>query len=274
MVETSIAALLRDLSARAEGGVTQTVAIDLLEPNPYQPRTTIHEDALRELTDSIRERGILQPLLVRPHPGSPGRFQIIAGERRWRAAGRAGLTEVPVLRREMSDHEAAAAALVENLQRQDLNPMEEAEGFQRLAREFQLTHDALGRALGKSRAHVGNIMRLTKLPAVVQTAVRSGALSFGHARALLGHPDPDRLLPRVLDQGLSVRQTEALVARETQAADQPRPEDPDTRALERRVEDATGYRTRIDVSRHGAGRVVIRVSGARQLEALIEKLLG
>ena len=185
-------------SRHRPAGAVRQVPLDLLEPNPFQPRTTIEPAALDELAQSIRTRGVLQPLLVRPHPSDPGRFQIVAGERRWRAAGAAGLHEVPALVREMADADAAAVALVENLQRQDLNPIDEAEGYDRLLDQFGLTQEALGQAVGKSRSHIANTLRLLNLPPTVKEALRKGEISAGHARALLAHPEPEAALREVI----------------------------------------------------------------------------
>jgi ParB family chromosome partitioning protein len=188
------------------------IPLDLLDPGPFQPRGAMDEAALAELADSIRARGILQPLLARPHPGNPSRFQIIAGERRWRAAARAGLHEAPVLVRDLTDPDALAAALVENLQREDLNALEEADGYNRLLEEFAMTQESLARAVGKSRSHISNMLRLLHLPPSVQAALRAGTVTAGHARALLSHPEPDQALDSVLARGLSVRETEALAS--------------------------------------------------------------
>ena len=171
-----LAALLGDRTESSRASILQ-LPVDVLESNPFQPRSGMDQTALDELTESIRVRGILQPLLARPHPGTSGRYQIIAGERRWRAAAAAGLHEVPVLVRDMPDSEAASAALVENLQRQDLNAIEEAEGFHRLLTEFGLTQETLAQAVGKSRSHVANTLRLLNLPLLVQTELRSGTIT-------------------------------------------------------------------------------------------------
>lgn len=199
----------------AGGGVAaagvQNLAVDLLEPSPFQPRQEMAEEALAELADSIAQRGILQPLLVRPKPNTPGHYQIIAGERRWRASQRAKLHEIPVLIRNLSDADAMAAGLVENLQRENLNPVEEADGYKRLIEEFKLSHEKLAEAVGKSRSHITNIMRLLQLPVSVQELLKGGQLSTGHAKVLLGHPDAAKLAQEVVKRGLSVRQTEALV---------------------------------------------------------------
>ncbi len=274
-----LAALLGDIQmqppAEALAGVRH-LPIDLLDPNPFQPRTTFDESMLDELANSIRSHGILQPLLVRAQPDKPERFQIIAGERRWRAAALAGLHDVPVLVREMTDSDAAAAALVENLQRQDLNAMDEAEGYQRLIHEFGLTHESMGDVVGKSRAHIGNMLRLLRLPERTKAAVRTGTLSFGHARALLGHAAPDAVLDQVVARGLSVRQTEALVSRQNVVREPPaqKPASSDTRSLEKRLSDILGQRVEISVTNRGNGALTIRFSDMYQLEALVDRLGG
>ena len=199
-------------SAAQQPGLRQ-IPLDLLDPNPFQPRVAFPQEGLEELAESIRVRGILQPILARTHPTHPERFYIVAGERRWRAAGLAGLHEVPAIVREMSDIEAATAALIENLQREDLNPMEEAEGYSRLLDELRVTQEKLAEAVGKSRSHITNALRLLNLPPGVQDAVRKGDLSFGHARALLAHEDPEAMARVVQTRGLTVRQTEAMASR-------------------------------------------------------------
>jgi ParB family chromosome partitioning protein len=208
-----LAALLGDAAAptsiNAPG--VQSLAVDLLEPSPFQPRKEMEPVALQELADSITQRGILQPLLVRPHPAAPGRYQLIAGERRWRAAQMARLHEIPVLVRDLSDSDAMAAGLVENLQREDLNPIEEAEGYLRLLNEFKLTQDTLGEAIGKSRAHITNALRVLRLPPKVLDQVRDGTLSMGHAKALLNHPEPEQGAKMILAKDLSVRKAEEII---------------------------------------------------------------
>ena len=274
-----LAALLGEIQVQPERHPTAGtlhVPIDLLDANPFQPRTSMEEEALDELAASIRSQGILQPLLVREHPNFPDRYQIVAGERRWRAAALAGLHEVPVLLRSMTDADAAAAALVENLQRQDLNAMDEADGYQRLIHEFGLTHEAMGEAIGKSRAHIGNMLRLLRLPDRAKAAVRSGELSFGHARALLGHGTPDVVLDQVVSRGLSVRQTEALVARQRVERSEPprKHKDSDTLSLERRVSEAIGQHVEIVVSPRGSGALTIRFSDLHQLDSVVGRLIG
>jgi ParB family chromosome partitioning protein len=231
------------------------------------------QTALDELTESIRVRGILQPLLARPHPGTSGRYQIIAGERRWRAAAAAGLHEVPVLVRDMPDSEAASAALVENLQRQDLNAIEEAEGFHRLLTEFGLTQETLAQAVGKSRSHVANTLRLLNLPLLVQTELRSGTITAGHARALLALSDPEAGMRAVIARGLSVRQTEALATQQPAAREvnNTQPRDPDLVAVERELTSHLGLKVQLSQRGRG-GSIRIEYADLDQLEALLAVL--
>ena len=251
----------------------QTLPVALLEPSPFQPRGRIDREKLDELAASIAANGMLQPLLVRPHPQAPGRYQIIAGERRWRAAQAVPLHEVPVLVRDFDDRTAAAAALVENLQRADLNAMEEAEGYRRLAETEGLDHAEIGRLVGRSRSHVANMLRLLNLPLVVQTLVRDGKLTAGHARALLAAPDPAELAGRVIAEGLSVRQTEALAQRsEPEQRTRPRAvKDPNTEALARDLTETLGLKVtiRFDGRR---GEVRIAYKDLEELDGLIALL--
>jgi ParB family chromosome partitioning protein len=232
------------------------------------------QDTLDELAESIRVRGILQPILARSHPTQPERFYIVAGERRWRAAGIAGLHEVPAIVREMSDAEAATAALIENLQREDLNPMEEAEGYSRLLDELRVTQDKLAEALGKSRSQVTNALRLLNLPPALQAEVRKGTLSFGHARALLSHPDPEAMAGIVHARGLTVRQTEALASRggAGKARSPDRHADADVAALEQRLVERLGLQARVSTDRRGRVSVVLDFADVHQLEAWVDGL--
>ncbi len=272
-----LAALLGDAGTDEPSvGSIRDTPIDLLEPSPFQPRVRADQAALDELTASIRVRGILQPLLARAHPTAPGRWQIIAGERRWRAAQAAGLREVPVLVRELTDPEVMAAALVENLQRLDLNPIEEAEGYRRLVAEFGHTQEHLAQTVGKSRSHVANTLRLLHLPEAVKHEVRNGVLSAGHARALLGHPEPAKAALAVIARGLNVRQTEALAAQPGNTARTHEVEksgDADTRALERDLSERLGLRVRIDFDGK-AGAVRIQYRTLDQLDSLVRLLSG
>jgi ParB family transcriptional regulator, chromosome partitioning protein len=275
-----LSALIGDTpaAALAPGGATgglRTLPIEALEPGPFQPRGPADAESLAELTASVREHGMLQPILVRPKPGAAGQYQIVGGERRWRAAQAAQLHEVPVVIREFGDREAMAAGLVENLQRQDLNALEEAEGYSRLLGEFGLTQDALGKAVGKSRSHVANTLRLLGLPKRVRDFLQDGQLTAGHARALLAAEDPEKLAAAVVVRGLSVRQTEAFVAakpRETRS-DSTRREarDPDTAALERELTERLGLRVAIKPSGKG-GQVTISYHDLDQLDGLVRLL--
>jgi ParB family transcriptional regulator, chromosome partitioning protein len=272
-----LAALFGDMPTRT-GSETASddirrLPIDLLDPNPFQPRMNFDEEMLRDLAESIRTQGVLQPILVRPHPDVPARYQIIAGERRWRAAGISGLHEIPVVCRELTDMESAAAALIENLQRENLNPIEEAEGYQRLIQKFGLTHEALGTAVSKSRGHVGNIVRLLTLPESVRDEVRKGALSLGHARAMLTLPDAARIVPEVLKKGLSVRQTERLVQR-LLSDKAPAKAAPDNAHVERDLAAQIGYRVKVSASPGGDGSLTIWFNDLFQLDDLIARLTG
>ena len=272
-----LAALLGETSVHTgapDSGV-RDVTIDLLEPNPYQPRATIKAEPLGELVQSVKAHGILQPLLLRPHPSVAGRYQIIAGERRWRAAQAAGLHGVPALVRGLSDTDTAAAALIENLLREGLDPIEEAEGFARLIREFKHTQEALSDIVGKSRSHIANTLRLLNLPVGVQILVRAGQLTAGHARALIGHPAVDVLAQRVIADGLSVRQTEALAARTDKASTsiraEPAAKSADVAALERSLSEQLGLRVEITNSGKG-GSVRIHYRDLDQLDGLLVRL--
>jgi ParB family chromosome partitioning protein len=268
-----LAALIGD-PATQPGAAPRALSVDLLEPGPFQPRGKIDPEALKELTDSIRTSGVLQPILARPHPTERHRYQIIAGERRWRASQLAGLREIPVLLRDLTDAEAMAAALVENLQRQDLNPIEEADGYRRLINEFSLTQEQLGVAVGKSRPHIANALRLLNLPKSVRHDVETGAITAGHARALLSHPEPEKGALNVIARNLSVRQTEDMV-RQINA---PRPllappAETETQALARELSGHLGLK--IEISYNGrSGQVRLNYQDLEQLEGIITLLKG
>jgi ParB family chromosome partitioning protein len=267
-----LAMLMGDPEDAAPEAVIQVIPVDLLVPGPFQPRRQIDPAELAELAASIREQGVLQPILARPTPGEEGRFQIIAGERRWRAAQQAGLHEIPALVLALDDREAMTAALVENLQREDLNPVDEAEGYRRLVEDFSLTQEAVADRVGKSRSHVANTIRLLKLPAPVHAELRRGTISAGHARALLLHPDPARAALAVIAQGLNVRQTEALTSRREAPPPAQRPaKDPDTLYLERDLAERLGLAVDIRVRGRG-GSLTLRYETFEQLEGLVQLL--
>lgn len=256
--------------------------IELIRRNPEQPRRTFTEAQIEELAASIREKGVLQPILVRPAPGLPGEYQIVAGERRWRAAQAAQLHEIPALVRDLTDREALEAALVENLQRQDLNAIEEAIAYRRLMDEFGYTQEQVAQGLGKSRPYIANIVRLLDLPAEVQTLVRDGKLSAGHARLLVGLPDAANIAARIVAQGLSVRQAEALVnafkTKPSPSKTDGRARDErnaDTRALERSLTEALGLKVQIQTAKDGkSGTLSIQYRTLDQLDELLAKLTG
>jgi len=251
------------------------VPIEKLRPNPDQPRRRFDDEALAELAQSIREKGILQPLIVRPLAGTEDEFEIVAGERRWRAAQRAGLHQAPVLVRDFNDTEVLEIGIIENIQREGLNAIEEAAAYRQLIDRFGHTQDKVAEALGKSRSHVANCLRLLNLPEPVQSMVTEGRLSSGHARALITAADPVALARRVLARGLNVRQTEAL-ARDAQS--QPKGSktapvsDADTRALEQALSAALGMKAQITHKGAGAGQVTIRYGDLDQLDRLCEIL--
>ena len=250
----------------------QAVSVDCLQPGPHQPRQYFDEEALQALAESIRSQGVIQPLLVRPAGGK--RFEIIAGERRWRAAKLAGLPELPVIVREIDEQSAMAVALVENIQRADLNPLEEADAIHRLIEECGLTHAKAAEAVGRSRAAISNLLRLFDLPSEVQQMVRDGQLSFGHARALLQAPDAAQLglAQRVAAQGLTVRQTEAL-ARKAETPEAPAPARreaaPSYRWAESALSEGVGLPVRIKAKESGRGQVTIAFRDQSEFDALM-----
>jgi len=251
-----------------------TLPVAALVPGRYQPRTRMDEQSLEELAASIRARGLIQPVLVRPLGGD--RYELIAGERRWRAAQRAGLAEIPALVRDVPDESALAMALIENIQREDLNPIEQAMGLQRLIDEFHLTHEQAAQAVGRSRSATTNLLRLLALPKAVQELLAEGSLEMGHARALLAL-EPSRqaeVAQRVVARGLSVRQTEALVARLARgpaAARRVRSRDRDLLRLEEELSERLGTTVEIRHGRRG-GRLVIRYVSLEHLDTLLARL--
>jgi ParB family transcriptional regulator, chromosome partitioning protein len=271
-------ALLAGSDEISGGESLLSLPLDRIGVGKYQPRTRMDEQALAELAESIKAQGVMQPILVRPVDG--GRYELIAGERRWRAAQRAGLTEVPALVRSVPDQAALALALIENIQREDLNPLEEAQGIARLITEFRLTHDAAAAAVGRSRSAVSNLLRLTQLPKQVQGYLLAGKLDMGHARALLGLSGAQQVITaaRVVAEQMSVRETEQLVrgilspparrkARATTAG-----RDADLVRLQEELAEILGARVRVDAAKTGAGRLVIEYSSLEQLDGILARL--
>src|SRR5690348_14044368 len=253
------------------------VPIEFLRPNPRNPRRLFSETELNELAASIRERGIIQPIVVRSARGAPDNYEIIAGERRWRAAQRAGMHDVPIALLEVNDNEALELAIIENVQRADLNPLEEASGYQSLADEFGYSQDDIAKTVGKSRSHVANTLRLLKLPDPVKAYINAGKLSAGHARALLNQPDPEAAAREIVERGLNDRQAEAIAQdRAVDAGKKTKSrsrvsKDADTAALEKQLTDALGLVVNID--HRGRGGVVrIRYRSLDQLDHVIQRL--
>ena len=279
-----LAALMGDVgeetSVADTGRKPRSAPIENLRPNPRNPRRMFTEAELDELSDSIRERGIIQPIVVRALQGD--NFEIIAGERRWRAAQRAGLHDVPIAIIEANDAQSLEFAIIENVQRADLNPIEEASGYLALMDDFNRTQDEVAQIVGKSRPHVANTIRLLKLSEPVKQLVRSGKISAGHARLLVGQPNAERIAQKIIDKGLSVRQLEADMrkedaaeargaVRETKGFDATK--DPDTRALEKRLSDALGLEVGVDHRGEG-GTLRIKYRNLEQLDAVLRKLGG
>jgi ParB family chromosome partitioning protein len=276
-----VSAAPKPSAAETEGGKPREIPVDQIDRNPFQTRSMVDEEQLAELAASIVANGVVQPILVRPQAN--GRFQLIAGERRWRASKLAGKETVPAILRQVSDEQAMEITIVENLQRADLNPMEQARAFERLSREFHMTQEQIAVRTGKDRATVANFMRLLKLPPTVQVRVEAGELSFGHARALLAFEhaeEVEKAAHRVVNLSLSVRQTEAYVQSllhpERAAKKEPKPEptvDPNVREVEERLQRALGLKVHIE-DRKGRGKVIIEYARLEEFDTLLEQLAG
>jgi ParB family transcriptional regulator, chromosome partitioning protein len=266
-------------AAADRGRGHRRVQIAFLRPNPRNPRKVFSDAEIIELANSIRERGIIQPIVVRTVRGASEQFEIIAGERRWRAAQRAGLHEVPIILHEATDAEALELAIIENVQRADLNPLEEANGYQALADEYGYSQEETAKIVGKSRSHVANTLRLLKLPDTVKVYINAGQLTAGHARALIGLPDPDAIAREIVERGLNVRDVETLAQQRAHEAGKPKKQhkraakDVDTLALEMRLSDALGLNVTIE-ARGEAGTMQIKYRDLDQLDDVIRRLEG
>lgn len=282
-----LAALLGGAGESARGApaarATQKIPIEFLRPNPRNPRRNFADDSLDELAASIKEKGIIQPILARPVAGVADAYEIIAGERRWRAAQRAGLHEVPIVSINADDRQALELAIIENVQRADLDPLEEAAGYERLGDEFLYTQDDLAKVIGKSRSHISNCLRLLKLPERTKSLLHEGKISAGHARVLLSSNVPDALAEKIVAQKLSVRDAEKLVEsapessrtkgqgpRKRSAAEK----DADTRAMEKKLMEQLGMNVTITHREGETGEVVVRYKTLDQLEFLCRRLHG
>ena len=280
-----LAALIGEMDqpAAATSGAVRSadgrVPIAFVAPNPRNPRRNFSDAELADLAQSIREHGVVQPVVVRPSRATSGHYEIIAGERRWRAAQRAGLAELPVIIREVDDRVALELAIVENVQRSDLNPVEEASGYQKLIDEHNYTQLDLANVIGKSRSHVANTLRLLRLPNVIQDMLVDGTLSAGHARTLVTSADPAALAKRIVEEGLSVRQAEALA--QMPAGEQEKPvashkdeaKDADTLALEKLLSDSMGMRVMVNHKNRG-GELRIQYRSLEQLDEICRRIKG
>ncbi len=266
--------LLGERKEAPKNNTPNEISLDQLTPGEFQPRTKMHKETLEELADSIKNQGVLQPLLVREK--ASGRYEIIAGERRWRAAQIAGLKSVPVSIKKVNNNDAAKIALVENLQREDLNAMDQSRGLQRLQMEFNLSQEELAKSIGKSRSAVTNLLRLSKLDKKVQGYLESGEIEMGHARALLGVDGVTQvaLAEEIIKQSLSVREAEKLVSRKrtTKKSTQKTAKDPNITSLERELSEDLGAGVRIQSNKSGKGKLTIEFKGLGQLEGILEKL--
>ncbi len=278
-----LSALMSDVGeaqASAPRKAETELPIERVHPNPDQPRRAFDDAALEELAQSIAEKGIIQPLIVRPHPSRDGDYEIVAGERRWRAAQRAKLHSVPAIVRTFDDTEVLEVAIIENIQRADLNPVDEAAGYRQLMDKFGHTQEQLSGALGKSRSHIANLLRLLNLPTDVQAFLTKGDLTAGHARALVGHPNASQLAQQIISKGLSVRDAERLVKKPdtptTQAPQKPREvKDADTLQIEGELSATLGMKVTIDHAAGGeGGKMVLHYRSLEQLDDLLQALAG
>jgi ParB family chromosome partitioning protein len=264
----------------SQDGEQRSCPIELLRGGKFNPRKDFAEAELAELADSIRSKGLIQPIVVRPHPEDAQSFEIVAGERRWRAAQRAGIHSVPIIVRELTDKEVLELAIIENVQRADLNAIEEANGYRELIERFQYSQEQVSDIIGKSRSHVANTLRLLKLPDSVRAYVQEGKLTAGHARALVGRPDAEELAKRILDTDMNVREAEAMVQTGPigQAGNtgsrRVREKDPDTKAFEKDLADGLGLKVEIKRGSGETGNLIIKYGNFDQLEYIRLRLLG
>ncbi len=261
-------------------GEQRLVPIAQVKASPLNPRKDFRDEELAELSESIRTKGLVQPIIVRPSPAASGEYEIVAGERRWRAAQKAGIHSVPVIIRELNDKEVLELAIIENVQRQDLNAIEEAAGYRDLIERFEYSQEQLSEIIGKSRSHVANTLRLLKLPVSVQALVQQGELTAGHARALIGREDSEQLARRIVDEALNVREVEALVQNRGEAdagssgSRKARDKDADTKAFEKELTDLLGLKVEIKRASGESGHLIIKFGNFDQLDYIRQRLGG
>ena len=261
-----------NLNKSINNNLLDFVAIELLEPNPFQPRKHFSKDSLRELSDSIKDRGILQPIIVRPKKNKANAWQIIAGERRWRAAQLVGLHEVPVYIKNVKDEEVAIIALIENIQREDLSPIEEAKGYKKVMQKFSITQEELAVTMRRSRSYVTNFIRLLNLPKEVQTLIEEKKISIGQARPIIGHQNTIELARRIVKDNLNARQVELLVKdKKINREDSKNIVDINIRSLENELEEIIGLKTTIK-DKNGKGQIIFYYKDLEQLEEIIKKV--
>lgn len=261
-----------NLNKSINNNLLDFVAIELLEPNPFQPRKHFSKDSLRELSDSIKDRGILQPIIVRPKKNKANAWQIIAGERRWRAAQLVGLHEVPVYIKNVKDEEVAIIALIENIQREDLSPIEEAKGYKKVMQKFSITQEELAVTMRRSRSYVTNFIRLLNLPKEVQTLIEEKKISIGQARPIIGHQNTIELARRIVKDNLNARQVELLVKdKKINREDSKNIIDVNIRSLENEIEEIIGLKTTIK-DKNGKGQIIFYYKDLEQLEEIIKKV--
>ena len=261
-----------NLNKSINNNLLDFVAIELLEPNPFQPRKHFSKDSLRDLSDSIKDRGILQPIIVRPKKNKANAWQIIAGERRWRAAQLGGLHEVPVYIKNVKDEEVAIIALIENIQREDLSPIEEAKGYKKVMQKFSITQEELAVTMRRSRSYVTNFIRLLNLPKEVQTLIEEKKISIGQARPIIGHQNTIELARRIVKDNLNARQVELLVKdKKINREDSKNIIDVNIRSLENEIEEIIGLKTTIK-DKNGKGQIIFYYKDLEQLEEIIKKV--
>tara|TARA_B100000029_G_scaffold413323_1_gene416292 strand:+ start:57 stop:905 length:849 start_codon:yes stop_codon:yes gene_type:complete len=269
-----LSALFGDIEEKSESSQVQTNKIPIadLERNKYQPRTIFDENKLAELSSSIKENGVIQPIAVRPNKYEPGKYEIVAGERRWLAAQKAGLNEVPVIILNIDNQKSLEIAIVENIQRQDLNPIEEAKGYERLIKEFAYDHNKIAKFMSKSRSHISNTLRLLSLPKDIISLIEEGSLTAGQARPLIGMPNASEVAENIVKKKVAAREVESLVKRKKGGKNTNKSEDPNIAFIRNEIESKLGLNVEIVNKKNNSGKITIKYQSLNQFE-LISKLL-